>query len=937
MTSDVRIRLLGVVGGSTTRGAIDLGPPRQQAVLAMLACHAPQPVGISDLVDGLWSGDPPRTAQQSIYTYIAGLRRVLDDSRAPRAQGSVILAAGRGYQLLLDPRQIDARLFALHLEEARLLQGGDRHSEALPLLERALGLAQGPPLSGVPGPFADAERARLRELHLSAVERRAESLLRLGRAGDALPALQESVARHPSHERLRELLMLALFQDGRQAEALAVFAEGRRVLAEELGVDPGEGLRAAHELVLRGVAAPRPGVPRELPRPLSGFVGRDAEIVRLRSLLDPEGGGTPHPFVAICGPPGVGKSALAVLLADAVKDRFPDGQLFVNLRGATPELAPLSPVDVFGRFLRALGVAGQVVPADADEAAALWRTHIDGRRLLIVLDDAAGLRQILPLLGVPLGTSVLVTGRETLSGGDDCEQLVLSGLSSAESAEMLAKLAGSERVAAQPADAARVAHMCGGLPLALRIAGARLAERPEWSLSALAARLSDERTRLDELQIGTLAVQPSMASSWTALRDAGRARDSAAARLLALLGVLHLPDVTAEIAGALLGGPAAAARGALDRLVEVHLLEPVQDDRFQMHDLVRLFATTLRPEGARETVVRVLTCLIATTRRAVNLTDPQRVLAPLPELDAPPAPLRDAGQARRWLLDEEANLLAATKQAMSDDDEEIARLGVALTFALMWFQHGTYRLTEMSACNEQALEVAARLDDGSLACHAHNHLAFVALHRGQLAEALRHRELELDLARRSGDTFSEQRSLGNLANIHVKRGDCELALEYAARQYEIARELGSRLGMRYAQMMRGDALRYLGRREEAVSALDEAMASAVADDDAHHEAALHMILGEICLEERRPADALGSLHRSLELNRKVIYRVAEVRVLVRISQAHRQLGQPALALEHVEQALLLSRTLDRSEWQGQARQEHAAVYRELGVPPVDPA
>lgn len=902
----------------------------------MLACHAPQPVGIGALVDGLWDGEPPRSAEQSIYTYIAGLRRVLEDARAPRARASVVVAANRAYQLRLDPRQIDARLFALHLEEARLLQGGGRHSEALPLLERALELPQGPPLSGVPGPFADAERARLGELQLTAVERRAESLLQLGRPDDALPALQESVAHHPLHERLRELLMLALHQAGRQAEALESFVAGQRVLADELGVDPGAGLRAAHELILRGTDVPRPGVPRELPRPLSGFVGRAGEIVRLRSLLAPEGGEAPHPFVAICGPPGVGKSALAVHLADAVKERFPDGQLFVNLRGATPEIAPLSPMDVFGRFLRAVGIAGQIVPADLDEAAALWRTHIDGRRLLIVLDDAAGLEQVLPLLTTPLGTSVLVTSRETLSAGDDCEQLVLSGLSPEDSSAMLAKLAGSERVAARPADAARVARMCGGLPLALRIAGARLAERPEWSMATLAGRLSDERTRLDELQIGRMAVQSSLESSWTALRDAGRPRDGAAARLLALLGVLHLPDVTAQIAGALLGGPEGAARGALDRLAEVHLLEPVQDDRFQMHDLVRLFATTLRPEGARETVVRVLTYLVVTARRAVTLTNPQRVLAPAPDLEALPAPLSDAGQAQQWLLAEEANLLAAAKQAMSDDGEEIARLGVMLAFALKWFQYGTFRLAEMSACNEQALEVATRLDDSSLACHAHSHLAFTLAHRGLLTEAVRHRELELNLARQTGDAFSEQRSLGNLANIHIMWGNHEIALEYAARQFEIARELGSRLGMRYAQMMRGDALRYLGRREEAVRALDEALDAAVTDGDAHHEAALHMILGEISLEEQRPRDALGGLHRALALNHQVIYRVAEVRVLIRISQAHRQLGQPAIALEHAEQAVLVSRTLGDSMWADEARQEHAAVYRELGMAPVDP-
>ncbi|RSN16106.1 hypothetical protein DMB42_04900 [Nonomuraea sp. WAC 01424] len=424
MIDGIGIRLLGPVTGVLGDAEIDLGAARQRAVVAMLASPPGRVVTKGRLVEGLWGDDAPPSAEQSVYTYVAGLRRALEPGREPGRRSTVLVGEAGGYRLLLAPRQVDSCLFTELVEEARLLDPG-RGDDALRVLEQALSLWRGVALSGLAGPFAEAERSRLEQLFLSATEARAETLLRLGRQREAITALQDLVGRHPLREHLHELLVLALHGADRQAEALLAYERARRTLDEELGVLPGEGLRAAHRVVLSGGAEEPPSattsVPRQLPRDLIGFVGRSEEVARLRSLLAPEAG-PPHPVVAVSGPPGVGKSALAVHVGHAVEDRFPDGQLAIALRGGTPGVAPLPAHEIAGRLLRGIGTSNEDIPVDVDEAAAMWRSRLHGRRLLVLLDDAAGLTQIRPFLGTPLGVSVLVTSRESFTAGDDCVQ-----------------------------------------------------------------------------------------------------------------------------------------------------------------------------------------------------------------------------------------------------------------------------------------------------------------------------------------------------------------------------------------------------------------------------------------------------------------------------------------------------------------------------------
>ncbi|MCK2220544.1 AAA family ATPase [Actinomadura sp. ATCC 31491] len=1063
MREGIVIHLLGPVTADAGDAApLDLGPARQRATLAVLACAAARPVPMDRIVAGIWGLDAPRTAEQSVYTYIAGLRRVFEPGRGRREPSRILAGTPAGYVLDVPPAQVDALAFAGQVAEAREAAADGAHPRALRLLDLALARWRGTALSGLPGPFAEAERARLTDLRLAALERRAESLLELGRHAEAADELRDLVRRHPLRERARELLMTALFRSGRRAEALEVYEEGRVVLAEALGLSPGEGLRRCQAMILRadalaagddaptapaplasphrpsphapsrptgasadgpdapsepggtstardgtaaaGHPAPPPhspsrtgdtptagddaaaaghpappllppghgpsrtggvstagggaeagsgsragaepgsvgvagagsraqavargegvGVgPRQLPRPLAGFVGRGREVGRLRARLAPADGSPPGPLVVVTGPPGVGKSALAAHVAHLVARRFPGGQLYVNCRGATPDLPALTASDLLGRFLRGLSVPPEAVPADLDEAAAAWRSRLHGRPVLAVLDDAADLAQIRPLLGVPFGSVLLVTSRESMAWGEDAFQVELGRLSGEEAAAMLAGLAGAPRIAADVAETGRLVRLCDGLPLALRIAGARLAARPGWSVAALADRLSDERRRLNELSAGDLAVRSSLASGHAALARGTRPVDRLAARALALLGALHVPDVTAAAAAALLGVPVAEAEQALERLVDAHLLDGSGSGRYQPHDLVRLFAAELRPEGVDEALVRVLSYYAASTRHASEIVDPHRV-QPAAPVAAEPHPLAGAAAARAWLDEEEAVLLAAARQALASPDPALARLGVNLTFGLHWSLSRTHGITEMRLLNTLALQVCERLGDEPNAMLAHGHVASALSSLTRTDEAVAHFQAQQALARRLGAAFTEMSSSGNIANALIIGERFEEALPWARRQLEVATRIGSRVGVRYALSMIGKAHLGAGRPELAREPLSRAVADAVAVGDVLHEGQMRFSLGELLLTLNDPRGAERELVRSVELCAETGYRVGLLRALIDLSHTYRLLGRPRRALECVTRAEETAGGLRNSRWERRLADERAAV------------
>ncbi|MEU6409467.1 BTAD domain-containing putative transcriptional regulator [Microbispora sp. NPDC046933] len=914
-----RLRLLGPVAAWRGDRSVDLGPPLQRAALCLLAARPGRVATRDALINGLWGERPPNTAEQSVYTYIAGLRRALEPQAGRRGPYVVLPHRSRGYLLERETVEVDVEDFEHHLTEARRLRGAGDPYGSLRALQAAAQCWSGPALCGIPGPFAEAERARLEELRLSAREDHADTLLGLGLHQEAAAALAELAAEAPLRERTRDLLMLALYRCGRQADALQVYMDVKRLLAERLGVDPGETLRERYELILRADpslararggspgAEPSARPPRQLPRAVSGFVGRAEELVRLRSLLSPWDGGPPQAVVAITGAPGSGKSALAAQAAHASSHAFPDGQLYVNLQGATPGVERLKPIDVLGRLLRALGLPGGAVPCEEDEAAAVLRDRLEGRRTLILLDDAAGPEQVRALLGLPSGNAVLITSRESHAVTDDCVQLVLGRLLRSEAVTVLAKLVGAERIATDPAAADRLAHLCGGLPLALRLAAARLAERPDWTVRDLATRLEDRRRTLHELESGRRAVRSGLELSYEGLAHGGEL-DRLAARTMCHLGVLHVASVTPELVSALLGEPVDAAERALDRLARAHLLEISGLGRYRPHDLVRLFTieladARLTPEARKDALLGALGFFGATARHASTVLDPHRVQLPWPGVPQRPLALGTADEARNWLEEELADVVAAAAQAMPSEDDEVARLGAYVGFSLTWqLTRGAHR-REQRELNRLALAVGERTGDQEILSLAHGQIANALLNLGKGAEALLHQQAELELRRALRDRFGEMRALGNLGVVLLKLERHAEAREQTEAQRAIAREIGSEVGERHSLLIGATACRELGDVTAAMCLVGEALALAQAAGDRYHEAAGLSLLSELCLDGGDLRTAKSYLERGLRLAREIGHRARECECLAVLARVHRLLNEPVQALAYAREAL----------------------------------
>ncbi|MFC7587703.1 tetratricopeptide repeat protein [Nonomuraea antimicrobica] len=619
----------------------------------------------------------------------------------------------------------------------------------------------------------------------------------------------------------------------------------------------------------------------------------------------------------------MGKSALAAYVAHQARDRFPDGQLYVNCRGATPELSALTSLDVLGRFLRGLGVPPGAVPTDLDEAAAMWRSRLHEGRVLALLDDAADLAQIRPLLSVPLGSALLVTSRESMIWGEDAFEVELRRMSSSEGATMLAKLAGAERVSADADETARLVRLCDGLPLALRIAGARLAARPGWSLSALTTRLSDERRRLHELAAGDLAVHSSLAASHTALERGSRPVDRLAARTLSLLGRLHVPEVTGEATGALLAEPTAKAEAALERLADAHLLERGAPGRYQLHDLVRLFAAELRAEDGREALIRALSYFAASARLASHVSEPHRVQEAAP-VDAVPHAVSGREEAIAWLFEEEAVLAAAAVQAMNSPDDAVAELGVNIVFGLHWHNERAHRMVTELELNLQALQASRRLGDEKSILIAHSHIGNIMRLFRRTDEAVEHLRASLEMSERLGDTFGQMRALGNLSSAYNSAERFEEALPWAERQLAFARHADLRVGVRYALMCIGNALLGSGRPGEALGPLHEGLADAHEVGDGGIEGQLQVAIAECHLAEGDHEQALAHLLDANELLTTAGYGIPRLRCLIALSRTFRELGDQDRALHWITVGASVG-GFGNARWERRLAEERAAV------------
>ncbi len=956
----LRVQLLGPVRAWRGDQELELGGPRRRAVLGMLAMRASQAVSRSELIDGLWGEDPPASAVNSVHVYVAGLRRVLEPHRARRAPGQVLSASGPGYLLRLGPGQLDAAALDHHLAQApRSLAAGDLTAAARSL-DAARGLWRGTALAGIPGPWADIERVRLDELRLTTIEERIDVMLALGGHHQAVAQLAGLIREHPLRERFRGQLMMALYRCGRQADALAEFAAARRVLARELGIEPGPGLRRLHQQILtadaeldppaaRGAAAgqdapappgPRPAapVPRELPADVDAFTGRSGELAELDRLLtagrpaarrDPE---TPAPAAvvisAVAGSAGVGKTALATHWAHRVRDAFPAGQLYLNLRGYDPG-EPVAAADALAGFLRALGVADQDIPADVSERAARYRSLLDGRRMLVLLDNAVSTAQVSPLLPGSPSCFVVVTSRDSLAGlvaRHGARRLDLDLLPPADAVALLRALIGA-RVAADPASAATLAERCARLPLALRIAAEFAAARPALTLGEMVDQLAGEQ-RLDLLDAGgdpRTAVRGVFSWSYRHL-------SVDAARAFRLTG-LHLgPDLDAYAAAALSGTSLQQARDALDRLARAHLISPARPGRYAMHDLLRAYATELTAsQDARAALTRLFDYYLGAAAGAMDVLVPaERDRRPRVARPATPVPqVAGPAGARAWLDTERAALVAvAGHTATCGWPGHATRLSAILRRYVETGGHYTDAVTIHTHARQAAREAGERAAEAQ----ALNCLGLIDGRMGRYPEAAEHLQEALALFREADDRAGTARALTNLASAKWRQGQYLQAASHYRQALARFREIGDVIGEAHALNGLGLVDWQQGRYSRAADHFQEALALFREHRDQSNEAHALGNLGMVGGRLGRFPQAAEHLREALALLHEIGDRSGAASALTDLGSVACRQGHHQEAARHHQQALAQFREIGEKTGEAEALNGLGEVLLATGHP-----
>jgi len=908
------------------------GQPRQLAVLGVLATRANRVVSRGELIDAVWGEKPPTSAEGGVYTYVSGLRRVLEPERprrdpdlARRAPSRLLISGGGGYLLRLGSGALDAEHFERCLGAARGQRAVGDLPAAARTVDEALALWRGLPYAGVPGPFAEAERRRLTELRTTAVEERADLLLAQGQAAVAVPELAALAAAHPLRERATGLLMIALYRCGRQAEALRVFGDTRRRLRDELGVDPGGELMRTYQQLLAmdpaldgpavetgpgsGPARPSPPLvtsaepaplpapvaacPAQLPPEVAGFAGRAAELGWLHGLL-PEAG----PVALITGTAGVGKTALAIRFARQAAACFPDGQLYVNLRGFDPASAPVPPGTALSGFFDALGVPPRHVPADLDAMSALLRTLLDGKRVLLLLDNAHDADQVRPMLPGSPGCLVLVTSRSQLTGlvvADGARLLPLGVLDGGEATSLLVGRLGPARVSAEPEAVAALVGRAAGLPLALSVTCARAASRPGALLSDLAAELADARDRLDALRTGDASTDLRAVFSWSVDK-----LSAPAARAFRLLSLHPGPDISAPAAASLLAATLPQARAALAELARASLLAEDAAGRFGYHDLLRAYAAELSAAtdsaGDRDAAQhRILDHYLRTAQAAAARLFPARSRLQLP----PQQPGVTAGEFGPGP--------AAHAGHDAHDGHDGAGPGTgSYDAAFAWF-----RAEQRVLRGVLELAFAQGLDE-----HCWKLAWFWApklKRRGRMHDVVEVQRTALASADRLGDAAALAHAHYDLGHASDWLGDYPAADLHLRRALELFTELGDRPGVGVAQ--HGLALLLAGQNRygEALEHAYDALRLRRAFADSGGVAPAENAVGWILAHLGRCDDALLHCRRALEMHRESGDRNGTADTLDSIAFAYGQSGDYARAIDHFEQALRVYRQIGDTE------------------------
>jgi DNA-binding SARP family transcriptional activator/tetratricopeptide (TPR) repeat protein len=887
MPAPLAFHILGPLQVTHAAAPVALGGPRERVLLAALLVEHGQVVSGDRLTHALWGDHPPATARHQVAIGVSRLRKAFAAAGAGR---EVIATVAPGY--LVTGGWLDARCFEERARKARDALAEGAPEEAAGLLRDCLSLWRGPALSGIDRPFAEIEAARLEERRLLVTEERMALELDLGRHEELVGDLLALVRAHPLRERLRSLLMLALQQAGRRAEALAAYQDGRQLLVETLGIEPGPQLRAVHQALLRDEPSPHGGAlphppgdlapwpeppaagqpaPRELPPDVRGFIGRGAELGALDELAGPAANGAgdrPLPIGIITGVAGIGKTGLLLHWSHRAMRRFPDGQLYADLRGYDAHRGPMSPGAALDGFLRALGVPGDQIPGALDERAALFRSILHGRQVLIVLDNARTPEQVRPLLPGSSSCLVLVSSRDRLDDLVACEGArlyALDLLSPGEAGELLSRMAGDRCI--DPATADRIAMLCDRLPLAVRIAAARLAIHPHDAPADLADRLADEQRRLPELSPAHRGVRASFALSYRELP--GRA-----AMLFRLLGLLDAADVAAWTAAALLGGSDQEAGDLLDQLVRAGLLEVAGRDcagqvRYRLHDLMRLYARERSLavdgcEGGRVAVGRFLGAALYLAEQGDGCLGNPFVI---PLYDGSPR-LESAETVVRRVLAGPVAWFAAEHAVLAGAVAQAARLGMPgyaweLTTALGQFL-STHRYTDaLQDCATRAAAAARAAGDARGEAAALLQYADWLGDVGRYGDAIRSVRRALALATRRGDTEAQAVGDTMMAIMLVLDGQ-------AARAERTARQALALLGRSAPPAARSRALIALGLahlyqdgHDEAAACFTRVLRIQQAAGSVRGQAEARYRLGTVRLRQRRYASAVRLLTQAM--------------------------------------------------------------------------
>ncbi|MEW1755906.1 BTAD domain-containing putative transcriptional regulator [Streptomyces cyaneofuscatus] len=850
----LRFTVLGPVRAWRGAQALPSGSPQQRALLAALLLREGRTATANELIDAFWGEDPPSQAKATIRTYASRLRKILGQETLVSESGGYALRIGRGaLDLTL------AQDLAAEAEKARA--SGDR-CQARTLINKVLGLWDGEALASVPGPYAENQRTRLEEWRLQLTEARLDLDLEVGSHAEAVSELTALTAAHPLRERLRELLMVALYRSGRQAEALAVYADTRRLLAEELGVDPRPELAQLQQRILRAdeelarpadepAPAAAPVKPAQLPATVPDFTGRDSFVRDLGAQLATAEGSV-MAVSALAGIGGVGKTTLAVHVAHQARPHFPDGQLYVDLQGAGARAA--EPETVLGSFLRALGTADSAIPDTLDERAALYRSTLDGRRVLVLLDNAHDAAQIRPLLPGTPGCAALVTSRVRMVDLAGAHLVDLDVMAPDEALQLFTRIVGAERVGAEREAALDVVAACGFLPLAIRIAASRLAARRTWTVSVLAGKLADERRRLDELQAGDLAVKATFELGYGQL-------EPAQARAFRLLGLADGPDISLAAAAALLNLEPHTAEDLLEALVDTSLLESAAPGRYRYHDLVRLYARACaerdeQPPVERELALsRLLDFYLATAAGVYALERPgERVLDHFTRTEYPGLvfPLRET--ALDWLFTESSGLLACARQS--------AAIGMPK------------RASDL---------LMAVVDLGESGANSH-----------QFATAAK---AVSDAARAAGEAQAEARARTMLSHVHSVSGRFAEADAEASRALALGQRAEDPVSLGQAPNQRGIIALYENRHEDAEAHLTQAMAAFRADGNKPGEAAALCNLSRVHLATGRTSSAVHLAQQGV-----AIYEGDATDLALRLANGKYALGLALIGSEQMPRA-----------------------------------